>query len=143
MSYTNAQEEFKAALQKAGLVIDGLPNMDGTLYRVAAEGDKGQAKSGAYTGFTNGHPAGYIQNYKTGYKETWKSSVHQSNGKDQEIDLKNLIEANKALREERAHALEEAYEKTAGMLEEEFKNARWAHNQHPYLQKKGLIQIFI
>lgn len=142
VSYTNAQEEFKAALQKAGLVIDGLPNMDGTLYRVAVEGDKGQAKSGAYTGFTNGHPAGYIQNYKTGYKETWKSSVHQSNGKDQEIDLKNLIEANKALREERAHALEENYEKTASLLEEEFKNARWAHNQHPYLQKKGFDTNF-
>ncbi len=142
-SYTNAQEEFKAALEKAGLKIDGLPVMDGKIQRVAVEGDKGQAKSGAYTGFDNGHPAGFIQNYKTGYKENWRSSLSQPNASNQAaIDVKNQIEANKALKEERAHALEHAYEKTADLLQDEFNNARWAHNQHPYLQKKGFNQNF-
>jgi len=142
ITYSNAQEEFKVALQKAGLQIDGLPIMDGTLQRVAVDGDKGQSKSGAYTGFNNGHPAGFIQNYKTGFKDNWKSSMTQPNAKNQEIDIKNQIEANKAIKAQRERSLEEAYNKTAIKLEDEFNNARWAHNQHPYLKKKGFDTNF-
>lgn len=142
MTYSNAQDEFKAALEKAGLIIEGNPIMDGKIQRVAVQGDKGQSKSGAYVAFDNGHPAGFIQNYKTGYKENWKSNLSQPNTKDQEIDVKNQIEANKALKEERERTLEQSYERTASLLEDEFTNARWAHNQHPYLQKKGFTQNF-
>lgn len=66
--------EFAQALRAAGLIIDGQPVMDGELRRVAVEGDAKGERSGAYVGFTAGHPAGFIQNFKTGLETTWKAS---------------------------------------------------------------------
>lgn len=65
-------EAFANALQSAGLIMDSVPIMNGKLYRVKVEGDTQQQKSGAYAGFLDGHPAGFIQNYKTGQKTNWK-----------------------------------------------------------------------
>lgn len=134
--------EFKLALEKAGLVIDGDPIMNGKIVRVPVIGDKGQQKSGSYVGFDVGHPAGHIQNYKTGFKENWKSSTTNQTTKDQEIDLKNRIEENKALKEQREQELQQAYEKTALKLEDEYTNAKYAFNKHPYLVEKGFDTNF-
>ena len=61
-----ALEQFNNALRECGFLIDGLPVMDGKIKRVKVEGDRGSEKSGAYVGYTNGYPAGYIENFKTG-----------------------------------------------------------------------------
>ncbi|EAI3887306.1 DUF1738 domain-containing protein [Campylobacter fetus] len=138
----NAIDEFKAALNNAGLNIDGDPIMDGKLHRVSVYGDRGNEKSGAYVGYLNGHPAGYIQNYKTGIKENWKSSVSNNNTKNQEIEFKNAIETNKAIKESREAELSAAYEKTAKKLQDEYENAKWANKEHPYLKSKGFDKNF-
>ncbi|WP_236718969.1 DUF5710 domain-containing protein, partial [Campylobacter fetus] len=133
-SNSNAIDEFKVALNNAGLNIDGEPIMDGKLHRVSVDGDRGNEKSGAYIGYLNGHPAGYIQNYKAGIKENWKSSVINHNiSKTQEIDLKNTIEANKIIKEQREAKLLQSYENTAIKLQNEYDNAKWANKEHPYL----------
>lgn len=134
--------EFKLALEKAGLVIDGDPIMNGKMQRVQVIGDEGRKKSGAYVGFEEGHPAGYIQNYKTGLKENWKSSTTLKTNKDEQIDIQNRMEENKALKEERELKLQEAYETTALKLEDEYNNAKYAYNKHPYLVKKGFDTNF-
>ncbi|QMS64009.1 zincin-like metallopeptidase domain-containing protein [Campylobacter fetus] len=138
----NVMDEFKTALTNAGLNIDGDPIMDGKLHRVSAYGDRGNEKSGAYVGYLNGHPAGYIQNYKTGIKENWKSSVSNNNAKNQEIEFKNAIETNKAIKESREAKLSAAYEKTAKKLQDEYENAKWANKEHPYLKSKGFDKNF-
>ncbi len=134
--------EFKVALEKAGLIIEGEPVMTGKLQRVPVIGDKGREKSGAYAGFDIGHPAGYIQNYKTGFKENWKSSTTLKENKDEKIDIQNRMEENKALKEEREQKLQEAYERTALKLEDEYNNAKYAFNRHPYLVEKGFDTNF-
>lgn len=116
--------------------------MDGKLHRVSVIGDKGREKSGAYVGFLNGHPAGFVQNYKTGIKENWKSANSFENTKNQEINFKNAIEHNKAMKEAREKELAQAYEKTALKLEEEYNNAKWANSEHPYLKEKGFDKNF-
>jgi phage/plasmid primase-like uncharacterized protein len=63
--------EFAAAIRRAGLVLDGDPVMDGMLHRVPVESGKPRAKDGTYVGFTDGRPAGFIQNYLSGTRETW------------------------------------------------------------------------
>ncbi|KAA3682667.1 zincin-like metallopeptidase domain-containing protein (plasmid) [Campylobacter fetus] len=138
----NVMDEFKTALTNAGLNIDGDPIMDGKLHRVSVYGDRGNEKSGAYVGYLNGHPAGYIQNYKTGIKENWKSSVSNNNAKNQEIEFKNAIETNKAIKESREAKLSAAYEKTAKKLQDEYENAKWANKEHPYLKSKGFDKNF-
>lgn len=131
------KSEFAKALNNAGLdVIE--PIMDGKLHRVRTYEDKGKSLSGAYVGFLNAHPAGYIQNFKTGYKENWKSSLSLHKTKDitQEIQLQKEKNININLsREKELLAQQEA---SALKAQEEYNNAKWAYDKHPYLQKKGL-----
>ena len=65
------KDAFARVCREMGLVV-GDPEMDGTLRRVPVKGDKGSERSGAYTGHTDGRPAGFIQNHRTGEKCTWK-----------------------------------------------------------------------
>ncbi|EKT0455031.1 DUF1738 domain-containing protein [Campylobacter jejuni] len=141
-NFSNVHDEFKAFLEKSGLEIEGQPIMDGKLHRVSIMSDKGREKSGAYVGFLNGHPAGFVQNYKTGIKENWKSANSFKKTKNQEISFKNAIEQNKAMKEAREKELAQAYEKTALKLEEEYNNAKWANSKHPYLKEKGFDKNF-
>ncbi|HDX6248820.1 TPA: DNA primase, partial [Campylobacter fetus subsp. venerealis] len=97
----NVFNEFKNALNEAGLIIENEPIMDGKLHRVKTTGDKGRELSGAYVGFLNGHPAGFIQNFKTGFKENWKSNFSNLTNKNQEIEIKNTQENNNALKVQR------------------------------------------
>ncbi|HDX8143329.1 TPA: DUF1738 domain-containing protein [Campylobacter fetus subsp. venerealis] len=140
-SNETAIDEFKSALNNAGFSIDEDPIMDGKLHRVSVYGDKGNEKSGAYIGYLNGHPAGFIQNFKTGIKENWKSSVSNIT-KNQEIEFKNMIETNKAIKESREAELALAHEKTAQKLQKEYESAKWANKEHPYLKNKGFDKNF-
>ncbi len=70
--YTSSPEqEFKLVLEQAGLVIDGLPIMDGKKRRVQLQGKGPKNRSGEYHGFLDGRPAGRYKNYLTGVKENW------------------------------------------------------------------------
>lgn len=70
----SAEEQFSDALKEAGLVVDGLPIMDGKIHRVPVEGDRGGETSGAYAGHMEGRiPGGYVQNFKTGEIVNWKA----------------------------------------------------------------------
>lgn len=129
--------EFIKALNDAGLDVNE-PIMDGKLHRVRTYDDKGRNLSGAYVGFLNAHPAGHIQNFKTGYKENWKSSLslNQTKDKTQGIQIQKEKNTNVNLaREEELLAKQEA---SALKAQEEYNNAKWAYDKHPYLQNKGL-----
>ena len=65
------RDEFAAAIRRAGLVLNGEPIMDGKLHRVPVVDGKLTARDGAYVGFTDGQPSGFIQNFRAGTKETW------------------------------------------------------------------------
>lgn len=69
MNKVTAQFQDQASI--LGLKIDS-PQADGKLHRVAVEGDKSGKKSGAYTLYPDGWPAGFIQNHKTGEKANFK-----------------------------------------------------------------------
>lgn len=132
----DAISEFKEALEAQGLIIDGDPIMDGELRRVRVEGDKGAKKSGAYVGYSDGYPAGMIQNYKTNYKENWKST----NGDFSNQLTPEQIAAQKALNEakkaERAKEVEQEQEQVSEKVTLEFKEALPADITHPYLVEK-------
>jgi len=73
------QSEFLDALTSAGLVLDGLPIMDGKRHRVSViEGKKGN-RDGVYRGFLDGiKPGGCFINYHRAYNDKditkWKAS---------------------------------------------------------------------
>ena len=129
---------FKEALEQQGLIIQGTPIMNGKIQRVPVVGDKRGKKSGAYVGYTNGKPAGFIQNYKLGTKVNWKETSQAfSNGLSQES-----VSAQKALNEakrlERAKEQNRLHESVAKESQEEFLQAKETDSNHPYLLEKGV-----
>ncbi|WP_320008129.1 zincin-like metallopeptidase domain-containing protein [Maridesulfovibrio sp.] len=132
---TNAVQEFTKALQEAGLDLQGQqPIMDGTLQRVPVIDGKPNSKDGAYKGFLDARPAGFIQNHKTGLKMNWKADGHELSAEE-----KALLKAQAAQKRiEREKALAEQREKASKRSFAKWTNAKWATKQQEYLQKKGV-----
>ena len=117
--------QFQAQASRLGLKIDS-PQADGKLHRVAVEGDKGGKKSGAYTLYPDGRPAGFIQNHKTGEKANFKY--------DGEIGKTVITSGNKQARAaERDEDHAAAAKKAFGI----YINAEKT-TSHPYLTNKKI-----
>jgi putative DNA primase/helicase len=130
------RHEFGEALRRAGLLIDGLPEMDGKLRRVRVDGDRRGAKSGAYAGFLDRYPAGYIENFKTDVKENWKASA--TGARLTEGDRERLFREaaeRRAIREDRAKAI---HNETIGLLIAYLDKLGPATADHPYLRSKAV-----
>ena len=130
------EEEFGQALREAGLILDGLPLMDGEMHRVPVEGGKTTAKDGAYTGYLDGRPAGFIENHKTGLRQNWKATGHKLSPE--------AIAEMKAQAAERQQAREmerkEAHDRAAKRAYAKWMNAKgWAQDDQPYLKRKGVL----
>jgi len=128
--------EFAEALQTAGLVIDGLPVMDGKLRRVPVDGDRKGQRSGAYVGYLDGHPAGFLENFRTGVRENWKSQTPQE-ALSPETRAMLIAEAvaSRRRREAERHAIAA---ETARLVEAHMAGLPLATAQHPYLERKGV-----
>lgn len=123
--------QFKSALEAQGFIIDA-PIMNGKLQRCRVDGDRGCQKSGAYVGYLDGHPAGFIQNYKADFRANWKYEPQEASA--------FLFQCQKiaSKRENRQLEIANLQEKTALRLEEEWRESRNAEVTHPYLQSKAL-----
>ncbi|WP_319764060.1 zincin-like metallopeptidase domain-containing protein [Maridesulfovibrio sp.] len=132
---TNAMQEFAKALHDAGLDLQGQqPIMDGTLQRVPVIDGKPNARDGAYKGFLDARPAGFIQNHKTGLKMNWKAD-----GLELTAEEKAQLKAQAAQKRiEREKALAEQREKASKRSFAKWTNAKWATQQQAYLAKKGV-----
>ena len=129
-------EQFAEALRECGLRPDGPLQMDGQMHRVPVEGDKGKERSGAYVGYLDGRPAGFIQNFKTGVKTNWKASAEVAALGAQ--DRAHMAAEAAQKRHERALERERQYERTAQEVEAIWTAATPAE-AHPYLAEKGVV----
>jgi len=130
---TDPREEFARALRESGLQINGLPEMDGRLYRVPVEGDRRGERSGAYVGHLDGRPAGYIQNFRTGQRINWRAAGHAT-AIDAQDRAQMAAEAARR-RRERAAERERQYERTAQEVDAIWTTAT-PTEAHPYLAEK-------
>jgi antirestriction protein ArdC/phage/plasmid primase-like uncharacterized protein len=129
------REAFAVALADSGLQLSGLPEMNGQLQRVAVQGDDRGQKSGAYIGFTDGHPAGFIQNFKTGEQINWKLQA-QTKALNA-VDRARLSAEAAQKRQDRANEQERQHMETAKVIEAHW-NGATSCEQHPYLERKGV-----
>ena len=127
--------EFVTALNEAGLILHGAPQMDGNLRRVRVHGDKPGARSGAYIGHLDHRPAGFIQNFKTGEKRNWKTAETTTLTAEERARLSRHITAE---RERRDQAREAVHAETCRRLREFLAGLPLAGRDHPYLQRKGV-----
>lgn len=145
---TDVYLKFKVALNAAGLEVD-TPIMDGILRRVRVDGDKGAQKSGAYVGYLDGTPAGFIQNFKSGFSSNWKyetldilpySDELIYSKKTQNLANGNTVFIQKQL--QRDNELEDEYKKTARILLDEFLAANFAALDHAYFVRKRVYKNY-
>jgi phage/plasmid primase-like uncharacterized protein len=129
------QAEFAQALKDMGLDLGGeLPVMDGKMRRVPLlDGAQGKP-DGAYVGYMDGVPAGFIQNHKTGARTNWKATGHVLSD-EQKAALRAEAEKRRAEKDLR---LREQHEKASKRSFAKFINAREAGQEQPYLAAKGV-----
>lgn len=129
------QEEFALALEKAGLDMGGkTPIMDGAIHRVPLIGGKAGELDGAYCGFLDERPAGWIQNFSSGEKAKWIASGHALSKEDLEAQRAEI--AQKQL--ERADQRERRQNEVAGECFAILSQSPAASNEHAYLKTKGV-----
>lgn len=132
------QEEFALALEQVGLDLDGkTPIMDGAIHRVPLLGGNRGELDGAYCGFLDERPAGWMQNFSTGEKAKWMASGHALS--KEEIDAQRAEIAQKQL--ERAEQRLQAQKEAAEMSQAAWDVGNEAHEDHPYLKAKGVPPI--
>lgn len=123
-------EEFKAAIQQLGLIVDS-PLMDGKIHRVPVEHGKANANDGAYCGYFDGRPNGWVKNFKSGAETKWIATGHVLTPEQKAIlqaeSAENLQVRSQEKQEEQARAMKRAYAKwmTAKKIE-----------NHPFLTTK-------
>ena len=129
------QEEFANALENAGLDLRGKsPIMDGQIHRVPLIGRNGADLDGAYCGYLDERPAGWMQNFSAGEKTIWVATGHTL--------TKEQLEAQRAeiaiKREERQRLILERQQRAAREAHTEWIAHDWASADNPYLQAKGV-----
>ena len=104
------QEEFSAALIDAGLDLQGKdPIMDGAIHRVPLFTGKHNELDGAYCGYLDDRPAGWMQNFSSGEKTKWIATGHSLS--KEEMDAIRLEAEQKKI--ERAEQIRQGHEKAA------------------------------
>jgi putative DNA primase/helicase len=131
------QSEFAAFCEDLGLVIDGLPEMDGKWHGTAVTTSRNtKAKKGRYIfeRDADGGAHGYVMNLDSGEKESWYLKGEMVTEQDREQARKileeNRLARDKQLQEERRVVSEAC-------------TARWnrlgaASDEHGYLVRKGV-----
>ncbi|WP_313396706.1 LPD7 domain-containing protein [Pantoea septica] len=135
------QEEFLDALTSAGLVLDGLPVMDGRRHRVpAVEGKKGN-RDGVYRGFLTGvKPGGWFINYHRADNDQditkWKASG--STGKTDPVARVHIRAVMRQSQDDAARKQAALYARQTASAKRLYERLPVADRDHAYLMRKGI-----
>ena len=129
------EQELALVCERAGLILDGPPIMDGKKHRVPVIGGKKGALDGEYCAHADGRPNGWVKNYRTDEYQKWLYTGHELSP-EQKAELRQTIEAEKKRkREETKERKKAAHEK---VKERWGYGARVVKEDHPYLAAKGV-----
>ena len=127
------RDDFAEALRAAGFELSGPPVMDGRLQRARVMGDTGAQRSGAYTGYLDGRPSGFIQNHRTGLKTTWTTAQAP-----QALVDRAAMAAEAAEKRKQREAELEQQHLIAGQTAARIWASAAPAEAHPYLARKGV-----
>ncbi|TPG46008.1 hypothetical protein EAH89_25635 [Roseomonas nepalensis] len=140
VSQVEAQQQFADAMQQAGLLVEGLPIMDGVRHPSKVDGDKGARKSGAYKAFYDeGVPNGIIWNYKAGTRSTWKATGTYVPMSAEEA--RRLAERSAATQAANQFAQQQSEKAGAQKAADLYGRGRPATAQNAYLAAKGITEV--
>ncbi|WP_336703163.1 LPD7 domain-containing protein [Pantoea dispersa] len=135
------QEEFLEALTSAGLVLDGLPVMDGRRHRVpVVEGKKGN-RDGVYRGFLDGvKPGGWFINYHRAENDKditkWKGSG--STGEGDPVARVHIRAVMRQAQDDAARKQAALYARQTASAKALYARLPAADPTHAYLVRKGI-----
>lgn len=133
------REEFGQALQAAGLVLDGLPVMDGKIHRVATLEDKqGRKTGGAYKGFNDRRPGGWFINYHRADTDKEVTNWKATGGETDALTLLHIRAGARQAQDDSQKAREQTYATNTEKARSLYEKLPTANDDHPYLQTKGV-----
>ncbi|AVF38213.1 LPD7 domain-containing protein [Rahnella sikkimica] len=130
--------EFYDAMTSEGLILKGLPVMDGKRHRVATLEDKSGKQSGVYRGFLDGRPAGWFINYHRAETEksvtNWKASGGEA---DPHVRL-HIRAVMQQSQDDAARERAATYATQTAKAHALYDRLPPADPAHPYLQRKAI-----
>lgn len=128
-----SEDDFKQAMQAAG--VDPPPDLvaDGTLHRYSSGGDR--SKNSWYILFADDPAAGKFGCWKRGISETWCSKGYQNLSPAEKARYRANMEAAKNLRDAELSRLQADCRTWCA---DHWKQSKDASDNHPYLKKKGV-----
>lgn len=127
-------QQFRDAIQAAGLTPPDVIEVDGKLRRFASNGKRGDG-AGWYLLFSDGIPAGCFGDWRTGFTQTWRADIGRTLTPAEEAAHRDKAQAMRREREaEEARRKVEAQTRAAAI----WKAATPAPADHPYLTRKGI-----
>lgn len=131
---SEAIEQFRAAINSAGLHPPEIIEPDGKLHRFPSNGKRND-DAGWYVFHGNDIPAGAFGDWRTGASETWRADIGRTLSVQEEAAHRTRIESMRRERE-----VEDAQRKTAARQKAAaiWQAALPATDDHPYLLRKGI-----
>ncbi|PIF06906.1 LPD7 domain-containing protein [Candidatus Pantoea floridensis] len=133
------QTEFLDALTDAGLIIDGLPVMDGEIHRVSVtDGPKGNG-DGVYRGYLNGSkPGGWFINYWTAKTHKDITKWKGTGGESDPVARLHMKAVARQSRDDSARRLADTHARQTAKAKALYERLPPADPDHAYLQRKGV-----
>lgn len=133
------ETEFLDALTDAGLIIDGLPIMDGEIHRVSVtDGPKGNG-DGVYKGFLNGKvPGGWFINYWTAKTHKDITKWKASGGESDPVARLHMQAVARQSRDDSARALAATHARQTAKAQALYDKLPPADPAHAYFIRKGV-----
>ncbi|WP_412177576.1 LPD7 domain-containing protein [Pseudomonas syringae group genomosp. 3] len=134
----DAESEFLDVLTQAGLVVKGMPVMNGSRQRVATVDDKHGKKSGVYCGFLDRRPAGWFINYHRADSAKDVTNWAATGGESDPITRLHIRAGAKQAQEDAARDRAVTYAKQTLAAKRLYDRLPAADPAHPYLVRKGI-----
>ncbi|WP_210512582.1 LPD7 domain-containing protein [Pantoea ananatis] len=134
-------EEFLDALTNAGLMIEGLPVMDGEIHRVSVTDGPAGNGDGVYRGFLNGRkPGGWYINYWTAptHKDITKWKASGNGGEPDPVARLHMKALARQSKDDSARKLAETHARQTAKAKWLYSKLPAADPNHPYLVRKGV-----
>ncbi|NJD17729.1 MAG: toprim domain-containing protein, partial [Gemmatimonadetes bacterium] len=130
------EEEFRAAIERAGLTAPSEVIADGKLHRFASSSERRGDDAGWYVLHANeGIPAGAFGCWRLGIEESWRMDVGRELTNDEEQAHRARVAAARKAREDEEKRQHAQAAKRAKQL---WESALQASIIHPYLRTKGI-----
>ena len=132
------EAEFLDALTREGLVLKGMPVMDGQRHRVATVEDKSGQQSGVYRGYLDRRPGGWFINYHRAETEKSVTNWSAQGGEADPMARLHIRAAARQSQDDAQRTQEQLYARETLAAKRLYDRLPGADPAHPYLVRKGI-----